>query len=189
MSKAARAVGPVAVAFLAACGSGTGPDAGTTAEYDGGMSFGTATLSGAATGTAPVTAWVVASRDSDGGSTLNFSVGGQAQLPAPFFYCSGSFPGSSLVPGSFTPPELDERDLGCALLEGTDQAFQAWQVVTAFVLNINSPGPAYPTNTCCADSPPFWPYPSGSLTVTLAPYPEYTYGNATVNVTFGPPPQ
>ena len=154
-------------------------------SYDGGTSVGTATLSGANTGTVSVIVFGAGfSVSSDGGSDLGFEIvpPGDAN---PNFSCSGSLPGSSLVTGSFTVPI---RPNGCRAYFATETSFQDWEVGTTFVFNITSPGAAYPDyGRPLYDN--YWPYPSGSLTVTLATYPPYdAYSEVTVNLTFAPPP-
>jgi hypothetical protein len=183
MHRAARILGVVTSAFLAGCSSPS--SSGTAAGYDGGSSSGTATLSGAVTGTLPVIAFGSVDTSSDCGSYWRLVVGANQPPPESRVSCSLYLPGSSLVEGSFTPPTLDGSFLQCSLVTGVGSSLQDWELVTDFVLNITSSGPGYPQGLSVTT---LFPYPSGSLTFTLAPYPQYTYGNVSVNVSFGPPP-
>jgi hypothetical protein len=175
-----RWLGGVAWVFLAGCGSTrTGPDAG----YEGGASVGTATFTDAATGTVGVTVLVFGSTSVDGGSGWAFTISSTTRIPI-YFYCTVPFPGS-FVAGSFSGDEepLSSCGLGSSSVPG--RTWEGWEEVTDFRLNITSPGPVFTNNQSTGAL--IWPYVTGSLTVTLAPYPEYAYGDASVSATFGPP--
>jgi hypothetical protein len=185
MTRTGRILGAVALTSLAGCSStSTGTDVG----YDGGTSIGTATLSGAVTGTVPITAIAALSPSIDGGSYLYLTLNPPLEYPNPdpnpYFSCAAELPGSSLVAGSFTARvEIN----ACRAYFSSFRSFQDWEVGSTIVVTITSPGPAYP-NYGLPLFENYWPYPSGSLTVNLATYLPYAYSVETIAVTFGPPP-
>lgn len=169
-----------AVASLAGCGTniGTSPNA----EYDGGTSIGTATLSGSALGAVSVIVEVVQTPLTDGGYGLLFDAYGVTSF-GPEFSFDAYVPGLALAAGRFAPPNLTAYGELSTSYSVTSANF--WRGVSGFELNIDSAGPAY-TYPVGAQRQ-IWPYPSGSLTVTLEPV-WGTDGGATVSVTFAPPP-
>jgi hypothetical protein len=154
------------------------------AGYDGGTSIGTATFSGSALGAVPITVGVVGITFADGGYALDFTASGATSPPNADFYCDAYLPDLALAVGSFATPNVATN--GCEGSTNTSGVSSAhfWRGASGFDLNISSAGPAYTYPV--GGQREIWPFPSGSLTVTLAPL-YGTDGGATVSVTFAPP--
>lgn len=177
MNSAARIIGVVAAASLVGCNTGTGLDAGTDAGPDAGTvygieSVGTATFTGAETGTYPAVgfAWYSSYWEFsvDGGYQLAFTVVASPNGPPyfPAFTCGVSLPGEALEVGDFTVTNVRF----CGIFDPRG-ASQSWYGSTV-ELNVGSTGPVQGLGPPFFDGGSEWSNPTATLTVDLLPYPD-----------------
>jgi hypothetical protein len=173
MKQVAGLLGTLLLALLASslgCGTSPGNPAVDAGTQIGTFSFGTATFSGAFTGTDQAIAFAdynnfVGAVPSDGGTFVYLqlcdSSGVNGRYTGPSYFCDFTFSGTLLQPGHYTP--ADVIGYSCGVIFETDAGVDEFWTQSTFALDITATGPLLGND----GGIPYWPIPTVSLSAQL----------------------